>query len=70
MAAGAGATDKQREAGGDDHELADLLPRRVPHLLQLLLLLPLLLLSSSHGRLLGLAAGQLILLTVDDDNEN
>ena len=42
-AAGAATTDKQREAGSDDVELADLLPRRAPHLLQLLLL-PL-----SHG---------------------
>jgi len=41
--AGAGTADKQREAGGDDVELADLLLRRAPHLLQLLLL-PL-----SHG---------------------
>lgn len=37
-AAGAGTAtaDKQREAGGDDVELADLLPRAAPHLLQLL----------------------------------
>lgn len=36
MTAAAGTADKQREAGGDDVELADLLPRRAPHLLQLL----------------------------------
>lgn len=47
--AATGTTDKQRDAGGDDDELADLLPRRVPRLLQLLPLL------SSHGGVDNLA---------------
>ena len=34
-AAAAATADEQREAGGDDVQLAHLLPRRAPHLLQL-----------------------------------
>jgi hypothetical protein len=35
----AAAADEQDDAGGDDGELAHLLPHRAPHLVQLLLLL-------------------------------
>ena len=39
-AAAAATADEQREAGGDDVQLAHLLPRRAPRLLQLPLRLP------------------------------